>query len=62
MQTRRQLMCPSPPPQLGVKQFPGRAERRAVRRGGVHGVGARPSAGCVGSGGGAERWRLEVTA
>ena len=61
MQTRRQLMCSSPPP-LGVKHFPGRAERCAVRRGGVPGVGARPSAGYAGSGGGAERWQLEVRA
>ena len=58
MHKRRQVMYPSPPSQLWVRRLPARAERR----GGVRGVAARPSAGCAGNGGGAERWRPEVTA
>ena len=55
MQTHRPVMCPSPPPRLGVSRSPTLAECRVVRRGGVCGVAARPSAGRAGRGGGAER-------
>jgi hypothetical protein len=62
MQTRSQVMYPSPPPRLGVSRSSALAERRAARRGGVRGVAAPPSAGCVGHGCGAERWRPEDAA
>ena len=62
MQTRSPVMCPSPPPRLGVNRSSTLTERRAARRGDVCGVAARPSAGCAGRGCGAERWRPEDAA
>ena len=56
MHQRRPVMSPNPP-RVVVKGTPALTERRAVPRGGVHGAAARPSAGCAGSGCGAEhRW------
>ena len=51
---QKQVMCPSPLPRLVVRRRPV-VERRTARRGDVGGVAARPSAGCAGHGGGAER-------
>lgn len=55
MQTHRQVIYPSPPPRPGGSRSSTLAERRVVRRGGVCGVTAQPSAGSAGHGGSAER-------
>ena len=55
MQKRGQLRRPRPAPWLRAWRYPATVERRGVRRGGVPGVVARPSVGCAGHGGGAER-------
>ena len=56
MHKRRQVMSPNPPRGV-MSRTPALTERRAVRRGSVRGVAARPSAGSAGTGCGAEhRW------
>ena len=61
MQTRNQVMCPSLPLQPAVSRSSALVVWRVVRRGGVPGVAAPPSAGCAGRGGGAERRGQERT-
>ena len=58
MQKRRQLRRPRPAPWLRAWCYPATVERR----GGVPGVGGRPSAGCVGHGCDAERRGTERAA
>ena len=62
MQKHWQVMYPSPAPRRVVRWRPAVVERRTGRRGDVGGVAARPSAGCAGSGCGAERREQEGAA
>ena len=55
MQKHRPVMCPSPPPRLGMRGFAARCECPAPPHGGVSGVAAPPSAGYAGRGCDAER-------